>query len=182
MFIWARNSMLWINSVNHWATVPWEYKGASLWCHKGQIPWPYTATKSFIQLFSHAERSSPWQIYWIWSVKLIESPLIVYCMHTWYITQTGLSSPLGLSLSSAGDVALNLSLIYSVHGQPKHRTADKQGPEGVAPPWVHVKTVNIIKEITDTHSLQWPHSNKIIKAWIWVLMGEPVPVLLNSSW
>ena len=50
-------------------------------------------------------------------------------------------SPLGLSFCPAGDVALDLSLVYAVHGQPYHCTPDSQAPEGIALPRVNSKTI-----------------------------------------
>lgn len=48
-------------------------------------------------------------------VNLQTTCLYNYCLNQ---CQKALNSPLGVSFCSAGDVALDLSLVYAIHGQP----------------------------------------------------------------
>lgn len=50
-------------------------------------------------------------------------------------------SPLGIPLCAAGDVALDLRLVYPVHGQPNQWPTNREAPKSVSLPWVNVKTV-----------------------------------------
>lgn len=50
-----------------------------------------------------------------------------------------LSSHPCLLLALAGHVALDLSLVHAIHGEPDQRAAQQEGPEGVTAPWVEVK-------------------------------------------
>lgn len=82
--------------------------------------------------------------------------------HSLYECQAGLHSPLGVFFGSAGDITLNLSLVYTVHGQPNHCASNRQAPEGVSQPWIKTEANGNIKQqlntvgrpgsITETHT------------------------------
>lgn len=59
--------------------------------------------------------------------------------HSWDEDRTGLHSQLGLSFCPARDVALNLSLVDAVHGQPHQSPANHQAPEAIPLSWVRIQ-------------------------------------------